>query len=75
MARNTLGDLQNIIFEELERVLEASPEEVEMELKRGGVVSKLASNAISNANTMLDAARLREEQAEGARLDRMLTSG
>ena len=55
MARNTLGDLNNHLFEELERLNneELAGEKLETELKRAKAITSVAQQIISNANTII----------------------
>lgn len=55
MARNTLDDLQDHLFMELERLndCEAGSDELEHEIERARAVAEVAEKAIDNANTAL----------------------
>lgn len=55
MARNTLDDLQDHLFMELERLndCESGSEELEREIERARAVAAVAEKAIDNANTAL----------------------
>lgn len=57
MTKNTLGDLNNHLFEQLERLNDDSldGEELEREVKRADSISKIATNVVNNANTILKA--------------------
>lgn len=59
-VQNTLEDLQNFLFGQLERLddPDLSPEELELEIKRGETMTKIAGKAIDNANTVISAMKL-----------------
>lgn len=61
--RNTLGDLNNILFEALERIVDADPEEdeIEKEIKRSEAVTKVAEAIIKNGELALKAAKHSDE--------------
>lgn len=58
-VHNTLEDLQNFLFGQMERLdnEELSSEELEMEIKRSDAMVKVADKAIDNANTVISAMR------------------
>ena len=55
--KNTLGDLNNYLFEQIERLQsdELEGESFEKEIKRTEAISKAAKNIIDNANLALNA--------------------
>lgn len=56
MPRNKLIDLNNLLFEQLERLTEAeTPEELELELKRTAAVTSIGKTIVANAHVALDA--------------------
>ena len=59
MARNTLDDLQDHLFMELERLNDCEPgsDELESEIDRAKAVAGIAEKVISNANTALNVVR------------------
>lgn len=61
--KNTLGDLNNHLFAQLERLNdeELTGEDLEKELKRSKGITDLAEKIISNANTVLQATKLKSE--------------
>ena len=63
MTRNTLGDLNNFLFSQLERLdnPEITEEELQAEIQRSKAIAGVASQIISNANTVLDAQRFASE--------------
>lgn len=63
--KNTLNDLNNHMFEQLERLNdeELTEKELNKEIKRSKAMGGIAQKIISNANTMLSAARLTTEHS------------
>ncbi len=56
MVKNTLTDMHNILFEQLERLNDAeTPEEVEKEMQRSKSMADIAKVMIENSRTLLDA--------------------
>ena len=57
MPRNTLGDLNNHLFAQLERLNdeEITGEEIEKEIERSKAVIGISNQIISNANVVLKA--------------------
>lgn len=61
--QNTLGDLNNHLFAQLERLgdEELKGEELKEEMERAKAVTGIAVQIISNANTVLQAKKLQAE--------------
>lgn len=61
--QNKLMDLNNHLFEQLERLNddELTGEALEKELKRAKAISQVSNNIINNASVMLDAQKHRDE--------------
>lgn len=59
-TRNTLNNLNNILFAQLEKLAEDDliGEELEQELKRSDRMNSVADKIIANARLMLDAQKL-----------------
>ena len=75
-ARNTLYDLNNHLFEQLERLNddELTDEQLEKEIKRTDAMTDIATQIISNAHVVLKATELKMEHARGdVAVPRMLT--
>ncbi|EPH86954.1 hypothetical protein D922_04462 [Enterococcus faecalis 06-MB-DW-09] len=55
MPNNTLNDLNNFLFGQLERLdnPDMMPEELEAEIKRSDAMTDVAEQVIKNANTVL----------------------
>lgn len=56
--RNTLGDMHNILMGQLERLDDASLEEINSEVERSKSMAELATAINANAKVMMEAARL-----------------
>ena len=65
MPRNTVVDLNNILFAQLERLddEELTDEELDKEIKRSKAITSLGKTIIKNASLALDAAKLKAEYA------------
>ncbi len=61
--KNTLGDLNNHLFAQLERLSdeEIKGEELQEEITRARAVTSVAGQIINNANTVLQAKKLQAE--------------
>ncbi len=61
--KNTLGDLNNHLFEQLERLNdeELKGEELEEEINRAKTIGDIANKIISNANLVLQAEKFKAE--------------
>ena len=62
-TRNTLGDLNNHLFAQLERLGEEDLEgdKLLQEIARSKAISEIAKNVIENANVVLQAQKHRDE--------------
>ena len=60
MPNNTLNDLNNFLFGQLERLdnPDMTPEELEAEIKRSEAMTDVAEQVIKNANTVLTAEKM-----------------
>lgn len=72
--RNTLGDLNNHLFAQLERLTEEgiSDEQLEKEMNRSREVTRLASQIISNGQLVLKAKEFVDDQMGQEVLPKML---
>lgn len=63
MPRNTLGDLNNHLFAQLERLTddEIKGEELREELMRADAVSKIAQQIIANGSLVLKAQKVADD--------------
>ena len=62
--RNTLGDLNNHLFDELERLgdEELTGDDLDKEIRRASAIANVSKNIISNANVILQAAKFKENE-------------
>lgn len=62
--RNTLGDLNNHLFAELERLgdEELAGDELDKEIRRASAIANVSKNIISNANVILQAIKFKEDE-------------
>ena len=74
MTRNKLTDLNNHMFEQLERLNDddLSSEELDKEIKRAKAMSGIASNIISNAALALEAQQYLDEYSGKANVPEMI---
>ena len=65
-TKNTLGDLNNILFEELERLNDSSlsGEELTQEMNRAKAITGVATQVVMNARTVLDAAKFQDDRID-----------
>lgn len=70
-SENTLGELNNILFDQLRRLNECSDDELIDEIDRAGAVSKVANQIISNANLVLKAAEIKRDVLDLDRKDEL----
>lgn len=74
MTRNKLTDLNNHMFEQLERLNDddLSYEELDKEIKRAKAMSGIASNIIGNAALALEAQQYLDEYSGKANVPEMI---
>lgn len=74
MTRNTLTDLNDHLFAELERLGDEgmTPDELKAEIDRARAVAGIAKQVVANANTVLRAAEFADEQVGDAPVPPML---
>lgn len=67
MAKNTLSDLNNHLFAQLERLGEEdlSDEQLQKEMQRAKSINGIAKNIIDNAKTALEGAQFTYEKLPG----------
>ncbi len=72
--RNKLNDLNNHLFEQMERLNDddLSSEELEREIKRAKAMSSIASNIVSNAALALEAQQYIDEYSGHVRVPDMI---
>lgn len=73
--RNTLSDLNNHLFEQLERLNDEdlTGEDLQQELQRSKAVSSIAQNIINNGSLVLQAQKFRDEKLDAnSKLPRLL---
>jgi hypothetical protein len=64
MTKNTLGDLNGYLFEQLDRLNseELKGEALETELKRGKAITEVAAQVIANGKLVLDAQKFMDDR-------------
>ena len=64
--KNTLGDLNNHLFEQLERLNDddLSAEQLEREIQRSAAMTRVASQIVSNGHLVLKAKTIYEEHID-----------
>ncbi|HJA91326.1 MAG TPA: hypothetical protein H9948_11115 [Candidatus Jeotgalibaca merdavium] len=74
MTKNTLSDLNNHLFEQLERLNddELNQEELEKEIKRSTAMTNVAKNIIDNAQLILKAEEFRTEYGGKVKTPKLL---
>lgn len=74
--KNKLPDLNNILFEQLERLNDdealADPEAFERELERSKAITGLATQVVNNAKLALDAKKYIDEYGDKSAVPTML---
>lgn len=73
--RNTMGDLNNHLFAQLERLGDETmdADQTKMEIERARAMTGIAQQVIANANTVLRAAEFSD--MSGHETPKMLTAG
>lgn len=66
MKKNTLGDLNGYLFEQLEKLNDEDlkGEKLEEELKRNKAITDVAKNIIQNGNLVLQARKFADERLD-----------
>lgn len=73
--KNTLTDLNNHLFAELERLgdEELTEEELEKEIKRAQSIANISGKVIDNANLVFQAAKFKDDRLDiNSKLPRLL---
>lgn len=72
--RNTLGDLSNHLFAEVERLSDEDlkGDELKEEMERSDAIAKVATKIIDNANLILQAVKFRDDRMVDEELPRLL---
>lgn len=60
--KNTLNDLNNLLFEQLERLNDVEGEDLTREIERSKAVSNIARNIIDNGKLVLDAEKFTDDR-------------
>lgn len=75
MIKNTLGDLNGYLFEQLERLNgeDLKGDALETELKRGKAITEVAAQVIANGKLVLDAKKFADDRNDvKAKIPKML---
>ena len=66
MARNTLGDLNNHLFEQLERLMddELTGEQLREEITRAKAVASIAKEIVATGQLVLDAKKFEDDKID-----------
>lgn len=78
MTKNTMGDLNNHLFMELERLSDEilTGEDLSQEIHRAKAITNVSKAIIDNAKTVIEAARFNDEMVDAnGKLPRMLSGG
>lgn len=78
MTQNTMGDLNNHLFMELERLSDESltGEELSQEIHRAKAITEVGKTIIDNAKTVIEAAKFNDGMLDAnGKLPRMLSGG
>lgn len=72
--KNTLTDLNNYLFESLERLMDddLTPEELEKEINRSRAVTDVAQTIIQNGELSLKAAKFKTEYGKDTQLPALM---
>ena len=73
MPRNSLGDMHNLLMEQMEKLAEADEEAIENEIKRSQAMTGVAAQVTKNAAMIVRMAQLKSATGEDAH--KMLTEG
>lgn len=76
--KNTLADLHDYLFEQLEKVSDdtLSDKELELEVNRSRAMTNLTNSIISNGKLAIEAQRFKEEKMDAdANIPKFLGSG
>lgn len=64
MPRSTLGDMHNLLMEQLERLITAEPEDVDLEVKRSRAIAAVATSINSNSANIIELTKIRAESLD-----------
>jgi hypothetical protein len=75
--KNTIGDLNNYLFESLERLMddELSEEDLDREIKRSRAVTDVANALIHSGELSVKAAKHKTEYGKSAAIPQLLDGG
>ena len=66
MPRNTLGDMHNLLMEQMERLAQADSDDLDNEVKRTSSMADMAAAIASNTSNIIRLAKLRDEVSNNA---------
>lgn len=74
--RNTLGDMHNLLMEQMERLAQAEDgDELAQAIKRADAMTGVAQQVTSNAANILKAAHMKARMGAGGQMPAMLDGG
>lgn len=73
MTKNTLGDMHNLLLEQMERLANADSDTVEAEVERARAMAQVATAVNNNAATIIRAVQV--SHAASMKVPHILTDG
>ena len=73
MVKNTLGDLHNLLFEQIEKLRDADIDTLDIEIERTKAMNQTAEVIINNGKNIIEVYKMQSNQS--MIVPRILTSG